>query len=432
MKKRISQLLFITMVTVALTGMKSNNCSVAAQEAKNETENSIVEIETAAGTEDGSTSKDGSWVTAEEKDISEEVLKVFGDAVGDLEGAAYDPVRLLATQTVSGMNYAFLCRVTPVYPDAQQEYSIVYVYADLEGKAEVTNIHDLTSSEEGVTGGWETIGKESTEISDAAIAALKKAAVKLERESFEPAEVLAVQVVAGMNYMLLCKSTPTGSDEDGKYCLVTIYENLEGEAEITSEEELIYASDRKYTAAFTGRVLEPLKVTMDISDISDATLDVGFAEGKDVYSDKEGKTKIRMDVYEKIRFDAVEIASLTVGDKIKIGEEEITVNTVKETKGGNSIDEEGIYTLVPADGGTYEVMGSSDHVSRIKVGEITLPVGEKFTILESSDLEKGAQTISKEEFIKKSFGSNVIYTPADTTVRVENGVIVELSHIYIP
>ena len=41
------------------------------------------------------------------------------------------------------MNYCILCQITPVVPDAVPTWALVYIYADLQGNAEITNVYDL-------------------------------------------------------------------------------------------------------------------------------------------------------------------------------------------------------------------------------------------------------------------------------------------------
>ena len=58
----------------------------------------------------------------------------------------YTPVSLLATQVVAGKNYCILCQVKP--KDAtEQKWTLVYIYADLQGNAEIMNTYDLYIAE---------------------------------------------------------------------------------------------------------------------------------------------------------------------------------------------------------------------------------------------------------------------------------------------
>lgn len=90
----------------------------------------------------------GGWISNTENpaEIPQEVLDAFNKAVEGLTGCVYEPVALLASQVVSGMNYCLLCRLTVVYPDAQPTYALVYVYQSIEGACELARVEDITFS----------------------------------------------------------------------------------------------------------------------------------------------------------------------------------------------------------------------------------------------------------------------------------------------
>lgn len=87
----------------------------------------------------------GGWeiTAAEGCTLPEAAQAAFEKATGTLLGATYTPVALLATQIVAGTNYCVLCQIAPVVPDPVPKWALVYIYADLEGNAEITNIYDL-------------------------------------------------------------------------------------------------------------------------------------------------------------------------------------------------------------------------------------------------------------------------------------------------
>ena len=87
----------------------------------------------------------GGWenVIHEAAELPTEAQAAFDKAVGRLVGANYVPVALLSTQLVAGMNYCILCQITPVVPDGTPTGALVYVYADLQGNAEITNVYEL-------------------------------------------------------------------------------------------------------------------------------------------------------------------------------------------------------------------------------------------------------------------------------------------------
>ncbi len=160
----------------------------------------------------------GGWTPVEGAKMTDDAQSAFDKAMEGLIGVNYVPVALIGTQLVSGTNFCILCEAAVVYPDAKPYYALVYIYRDLQGKAEVTNIVKLDIGDiaesgeikaaetetEQLMGGW-TVDRESS-------VALEGALIHL-----------ASQVVAGINHCVLCEGNE----------LVFVYENLEGKTEVT-------------------------------------------------------------------------------------------------------------------------------------------------------------------------------------------------------
>ena len=87
----------------------------------------------------------GGWniVPHEAEELPKNAQAAFDKATEDLDGAEYTPVAFMATQVVAGMNYCILCQITPVVPDAVPTWALVYIYADLQGNAEIMNVYEL-------------------------------------------------------------------------------------------------------------------------------------------------------------------------------------------------------------------------------------------------------------------------------------------------
>ena len=87
----------------------------------------------------------GGWqIEAQEASaLPEAAQTAFDKAVADMDGATYTPVALMASQVVAGMNYCILCQITPVVPDGKPAWALVYIYADLQGNASITNVYEL-------------------------------------------------------------------------------------------------------------------------------------------------------------------------------------------------------------------------------------------------------------------------------------------------
>ena len=86
-------------------------------------------------------------------DKHEDAKKALDKALEGLTGADYEPVAYLGSQVVAGTNYCILCKITPVVPNAEPSYSLVYVYEDLDGKCEITSYQDIEIGGEDVIGG---------------------------------------------------------------------------------------------------------------------------------------------------------------------------------------------------------------------------------------------------------------------------------------
>ena len=85
----------------------------------------------------------GGWSYAEAPEVTEEIQTRLDKALEGLVGASYVPVANLGEQVVAGLNRCLLCQVTPVVPDAQPHYALVYVYEKLDGDAELSQVIDL-------------------------------------------------------------------------------------------------------------------------------------------------------------------------------------------------------------------------------------------------------------------------------------------------
>lgn len=171
--------------------------------------------------------------------------KAFEKATENLTGVDYVPVSLLGTQVVAGTNYCILAKATTVYPGAQAEYVLVYLYEDLDGNAEITGVYSLADeigvdTDSNASGGWSfQQGKASVNanktVKKAYQQAIKKAAKK-NGTTYRAAAYLAKQTVSGTNYCVLCRTTDKSGKEQLR--LVQIYKSLKGNAKVTEEQTL--------------------------------------------------------------------------------------------------------------------------------------------------------------------------------------------------
>ena len=180
----------------------------------------------------------GSWKRASDPTVTAKVRKVFDKAFDRLVGASYTPAAVLATRTTAkGTQYRVLCKRTVCYPGAQEQYVVVTLQRGLLGRAEIVDIGDalcatdLVDNQE-MTGGWQEAA--SPALTDEAKAAFEKATDGLVVVDYVPVALLSTQVVAGTNYRILCEATVVYPGAEMHYAVMTVYEGLDGSANILS------------------------------------------------------------------------------------------------------------------------------------------------------------------------------------------------------
>lgn len=97
----------------------------------------------------------------------------------------------------------------------------------------VLSLSALSVSAEALAGGW-TMLDVTASIPEEALAAFDKAMATLVGVSYEPAALLSTQLVAGTNYLFLCKAAPVVPDAVSYWATVTVYAALDGSAEVLS------------------------------------------------------------------------------------------------------------------------------------------------------------------------------------------------------
>ena len=175
----------------------------------------------------------GGWniVDAPQATLSEEDMQMFNYAtMGNVS-----PVALLGTQVVSGTNYCFLAK--------NVNYQIVIIYKDINGNVSLLNDVDFNchskkfvkDNEDVVDGGWQVAEQTYANPSKEEYEVFNPAVEGLIGTKYELIATLETQVVAGMNYCFIAKSSVETDDPEGYYDIVLIfaYQDLNGNVELT-------------------------------------------------------------------------------------------------------------------------------------------------------------------------------------------------------
>ena len=239
MKKFLAILLVLSLIAaLAACGAKTEN--EPTDENTEAPTDDIIDYERLAG---------GFSIVVPKKsaDLPEKVKNAFQLAFKDLSGAALRPVAYLASQVVAGTNYAILCEREAVIPNPVPYLSVVVVYEDLEGNAEIIRFNDFDlgkyvsandeeapADEPGLAGGW-TVNTEFSEanLDEGAKAACDAVLYGVMGVEYQPIACLATQVVAGINYAVLCKATVSADEGNtNQLRIVTIYAGLDNSYEV--------------------------------------------------------------------------------------------------------------------------------------------------------------------------------------------------------
>ena len=181
------------------------------------------------------------------------------------------------------------------------------------------------------------------------------------------------------------------------------------------------------------QTISPLPDTT-MENLTDAILSVSLDEG-DAYVDDQGRMQMNLKIYTYDKYDLVDIANLKVGDTVVRHSGEVKVISIEQNDSGtiyiNGGLENGGFDLVTDDCGIFYETGFNDLKNWHEIGETTVRVSVDFKGIDNADLEHGEVIIYPGDFLIGAV-TNYDFTPYNTTIRVEDGQIVEMNRVFIP
>ena len=174
--------------------------------------------------------------------LSTSQKKIFNRATKKLTGVSYQPVALLAKQTVAGTNYVFLCQGKTVTTKTTRAWYILTAFQSLKNKISLKSVKkiDIGKIKTGDNprsatpdGGLQIVNikNKSAALSKSVRKVFRKGIENYVGYDFRPVALLGTQVVSGRNYRFLCYGTGhAGSD----LCVLDIYQNTKGTCSLES------------------------------------------------------------------------------------------------------------------------------------------------------------------------------------------------------
>ncbi len=199
--------------------------------------------------------------------------------------------------------------------------------------------------------------------------------------------------------------------------------------------EAVPTAEPTNAPAPAAKTIAPLPVTIDMNNLTDCTVAVSFNK-EDASVDENGKMQLKVKVYTYDLYDMVDIAMLAVGDTIVLRGEEILVSSLVRTDYGslqiNGGLDAGGYELVTNDNTVYFETGYSDVKTYFEVGEVTLPVSADFILTDNADLEGNEKTFTFEDLSTDKVAYLYGFTPHNTRIVIQDGIITQMERIYTP
>lgn len=186
-------------------------------------------------------------------------------------------------------------------------------------------------------------------------------------------------------------------------------------------------------AAYAAEIMPLMDVDMQNTD--NCTLSVSFN------IDDVTEEGMLVSVYDDVRYDAIEVSQLAVGDTINYLGENVTVESIEEDystfiNGGSEND--GI-VLCPDEGGTYIALNYESPVYML-LGQSEFAFADEVTYRHwkqeaggsiSDEMDEQLLAAADVKAALEEEGSEIFWYNC-MTIRLENGVIVEVSVNYTP
>lgn len=208
----------------------------------------------------------------------------------------------------------------------------------------------------------------------------------------------------------------------------------------------------------TGNIIRPLKNNLSLDNLEGSySCRIGSID-----VDEEGNVTGDFDIYMMDLYDTVDMNTIQPGDIIIVNEEEILVESVEdgepvdmsyenpETLGLQSVVvingglDFGGLEFIAHEGGTYRFFGFDDMATYSYEGEITVPVAEDAVItdhahdLDGEEPNPDGTSIKASDFkeyfeneLEEMSGDNYFYE-RNTSIRIENGRVYEITRAYTP
>ncbi|MBQ9006457.1 MAG: hypothetical protein IJ092_08795 [Atopobiaceae bacterium] len=242
--KRTQPVLFAGMLALSLLlgGCGGNASSEPPASEETAEEEALVE-------EDGSEVREAGWIalSGANPSLAAEESDAFDQAVQALDrNVPFSPVALLATQQVSGTNYAFLCE------GMDASWHIVVCYQNPDGETRITSSQELKVNELRIAtgapmgallGSWQVKDQADVQLVPQELAdAFAKVKDSYASATLDPIAALASRDDDGHDYLVLCEGEAREEEASRSLFVAVVHVGDAGEAQLQDVAQLEFLS----------------------------------------------------------------------------------------------------------------------------------------------------------------------------------------------
>ena len=186
------------------------------------------------------------------------------------------------------------------------------------------------------------------------------------------------------------------------------------------------------------KTVAPQTVEVDVNALPDGEYPVAFNRG-DILSGATGIYMNAVHIFSMDIYDIVDVNTLTAGDTLVVSGEEIPVTSVERSDSevlvNGGLDGENGVVLGPIDEDTngYRVWLESDMATFTELGVTTLVLADNAEFNDSWNIDAEPVKVSHDGIVSAIAESdNDYFNQYNTSIRVEDGKVVEIKRVYVP
>ena len=186
------------------------------------------------------------------------------------------------------------------------------------------------------------------------------------------------------------------------------------------------------------KTVAPQTVEVDVNALPDGEYPVAFNRG-DILSGATGIYMNAVHIFSMDIYDIVDVNTLTAGDTLVVSGEEIPVTSVERSDSNvlvnGGLDGEDGVVLGPIDEDTngYRVWLESDMATFTELGATTLVLADNAEFNDSWNIDAEPVKVSHDGIVSAIAESdNDYFNQYNTSIRVEDGKVVEIKRVYVP